>query len=99
MRKNKTLKSFSDGSFFFSSVGFLQETIVKLQEEYLNLQPQGVGLDLATGEPTLPQDMGILDNYRSANGIMAFRSKLPCAGYDVMMGVGMKGNVNTRGEE
>jgi len=41
-----------------------QETIVKLQEEYLNLQPQGVGLDLTTGEPTLPQDMGILDNYR-----------------------------------
>jgi T-complex protein 1 subunit zeta len=41
-----------------------QETIVKLQEEYLNLHPQGVGLDLTTGEPTLPQDMGILDNYR-----------------------------------
>merc|ERR1719357_1429904 len=28
-----------------------QETIVKLQEEYLQLQPQGVGLDLSTGEP------------------------------------------------
>ena len=38
--------------------------MVKLQEEYLNLHPQGVGLDLTTGEPTLPQDMGILDNYR-----------------------------------
>merc|ERR1712002_43326 len=41
-----------------------QETIVKLQEEYLQLQPQGVGLDLSTGEPSLPQDMGIIDNYR-----------------------------------
>lgn len=41
-----------------------QETIVKLQEEYLQLQPQGVGLDLSTGEPSLPLDMGIVDNYR-----------------------------------
>jgi len=41
-----------------------QETMVKLQEEYLNMQPQGVGLDLTTGEPILPQDSGIIDNYR-----------------------------------
>lgn len=41
-----------------------QESIVKLQEEYLQLQPQGVGLDLSTGEPSLPLDMGIVDNYR-----------------------------------
>lgn len=41
-----------------------QETMVKLQEEYINLHPQAVGLDVSTGEPILPQDMGILDNFR-----------------------------------
>lgn len=40
-----------------------QETIVKLQEEAEALG-QPVGIDLSTGEACVPQDEGILDNYR-----------------------------------
>ncbi|XP_064620672.1 T-complex protein 1 subunit zeta-like [Lineus longissimus] len=40
-----------------------QETIVKLQEEYVTAG-QPVGLDLATGEACIPGDLGIVDNYR-----------------------------------
>jgi len=39
-----------------------QDTIVKLQEES-RLNPEPVGLDLASGEPINPKDAGIYDNY------------------------------------
>ncbi|XP_030379405.1 T-complex protein 1 subunit zeta [Scaptodrosophila lebanonensis] len=39
-----------------------QETIVKLTEED-RLNPELVGLDLSTGEPMKPVDMGVYDNY------------------------------------
>jgi len=39
-----------------------QETIVKLQEEYIR-SGLPVGVDLSTGEPLLPVERGILDNY------------------------------------
>ncbi|KAL5015966.1 hypothetical protein ScPMuIL_005555 [Solemya velum] len=40
-----------------------QETMVKLQEEYIG-PSQAVGLDIKTGEAIVPVDLGILDNYR-----------------------------------
>jgi T-complex protein 1 subunit zeta len=40
-----------------------QDTIVKLQEEYMALG-KPVGLDINTGEALLPIEVGILDNYR-----------------------------------
>lgn len=40
-----------------------QESIVKLQDEYTSSK-QCVGLDLSTGEPMIPADEGIWDNYR-----------------------------------
>ncbi|XP_055904324.1 T-complex protein 1 subunit zeta [Eupeodes corollae] len=39
-----------------------QDTIVKLTEED-RLNPDAVGLDLATGEPMKPVDLGVYDNY------------------------------------
>lgn len=39
-----------------------QDTIVRLQEE-AELSTDPVGLDLATGEPSKPVDLGIYDNY------------------------------------
>jgi len=39
-----------------------QETIVKLQEEYTS-NKLAVGIDLSNGEPLLPAERGILDNY------------------------------------
>lgn len=39
-----------------------QDTIVKLQEED-RLSPDPIGLDLSTGEPMKPIDMGVYDNY------------------------------------
>lgn len=39
-----------------------QDTIVRLQEE-AELSSDPVGLDLATGEPSKPVDLGIYDNY------------------------------------
>jgi T-complex protein 1 subunit zeta len=39
-----------------------QETIVKLQEEYTR-SGLPVGVDLSTGEPLIPVERGILDNY------------------------------------
>jgi len=39
-----------------------QDTIVKLQEES-RLSPDPVGLDLSSGEPIVPKDHGIFDNY------------------------------------
>ncbi|KAF2896284.1 hypothetical protein ILUMI_09891 [Ignelater luminosus] len=39
-----------------------QDTIVKLQEES-RLSPEPVGLDLTSGEPIIPKDAGIFDNY------------------------------------
>lgn len=38
------------------------DTIVRLQEEGL-LNEEPIGLDLSTGEPMKPVDMGIFDNY------------------------------------
>jgi len=39
-----------------------QDTIVKLTVED-RLSPELVGLDLATGEPMKPVDLGVYDNY------------------------------------
>jgi len=39
-----------------------QDTIVKLQEEY-NKSGLPIGIDLTTGEPMVPAERGILDNY------------------------------------
>lgn len=40
----------------------VQDTIVKLTEED-RLNPDPIGLDLSTGEPMKPVDMGVYDNY------------------------------------
>jgi len=40
----------------------VQETIVKLQEES-RVSPEPIGLDLTSGEPIIPKDAGIYDNY------------------------------------
>ncbi len=40
-----------------------QDVIVKLQEAYTSMKKL-VGVDLKTGEPILPLDSGIIDNYR-----------------------------------
>lgn len=47
---------------FTKFVLFLKDTIVKLLEES-RLNPEPIGLDLATGEPINPKEAGILDNY------------------------------------
>lgn len=39
-----------------------QDTIVKLQEED-RLSPDPIGLDITTGEPAKPADLGVYDNY------------------------------------
>ncbi|KAJ6636550.1 T-complex protein 1 subunit zeta [Pseudolycoriella hygida] len=39
-----------------------QDTIVKLQEEN-RLNPEPIGIDLSTGEPMMPIEMGVFDNY------------------------------------
>lgn len=39
-----------------------QDTIVKLQEED-RLSPDPIGLDITTGEPAKPADLGVFDNY------------------------------------
>jgi len=46
-----------------------QETIVKLQEEYATAG-QPVGIDLHTGDALIPQDAGILDNFRVKRQIL-----------------------------
>lgn len=46
-----------------------QDTIVKLQEEYFSAQ-QPVGIDINTGEPLIPLNEGILDNYRVKRQIL-----------------------------
>lgn len=40
----------------------VQDTIVKLQEED-RLSPDPIGLDITTGEPAKPTDLGVFDNY------------------------------------
>ena len=40
-----------------------QEAAVKLQDEY-SRSGQAVGLELTTGDPMIPADEGIWDNYR-----------------------------------
>lgn len=40
----------------------VQDTIVKLQEED-RLNPEPIGLDISTGEPAKPTDLGVYDNY------------------------------------
>ena len=42
----------------------LQETLIKLQEAYKKDKSQPVGLDVVTGEPMLPEQLGIWDNFR-----------------------------------
>lgn len=39
-----------------------QDTIVKLQEE-AELSPDPIGLDVTTGEPMKPVDLGVYDNF------------------------------------
>lgn len=46
-----------------------QDSIVKIQEAYALNGPL-VGLDLESGEPTVPADMGIFDNYRVKKQIL-----------------------------
>ncbi|KAI0208781.1 T-complex protein 1 subunit zeta [Lamellibrachia satsuma] len=46
-----------------------QDTIVKLQEEYVAAS-QPVGLDIVTGEALIPLDAGIVDNYRVKRQIL-----------------------------
>lgn len=46
-----------------------QDSIVKLQEEYLSAK-QPVGLDIHSGEALIPMDAGILDNYRVKKQIL-----------------------------
>jgi len=46
-----------------------QDTIVKLQQEY-NSSKLPVGLDINTGEPLLPLDVGIFDNYKVKQQIL-----------------------------
>lgn len=40
-----------------------QDSIVKMQQELVEGGPI-VGIDLSSGEPTIPADLGIYDNYR-----------------------------------
>ena len=40
-----------------------QDSVVKLQDEY-SRAGQAVGLDLGSGEPMIPADEGIWDNFR-----------------------------------
>lgn len=46
-----------------------QDSIVKLQQELVESGPL-VGLDLQSGEPFVPVDLGILDNYRVKKQIL-----------------------------
>lgn len=42
----------------------VQDTLIALQEELQNNPTQAIGLDLYTGDPMLPAQVGIWDNYR-----------------------------------
>ena len=46
-----------------------QDSIVKMQEAYIANGPL-IGLDLESGEPTVPADLGIFDNYRVKKQIL-----------------------------
>ena len=46
-----------------------QDSMVKMQEAYIVDGPL-VGLDLESGEPTVPADLGIFDNYRVKKQIL-----------------------------
>lgn len=46
-----------------------QDSIVKMQQELVDAGPL-VGLDLQSGEPTFPGDLGIFDNYRVKKQIL-----------------------------
>ena len=46
-----------------------QDSIVKMQQELVDAGPL-VGLDLQSGEPTFPADLGIFDNYRVKKQIL-----------------------------
>jgi T-complex protein 1 subunit zeta len=46
-----------------------QDSIVKMQQEFTVGGPL-VGLDLVSGEPSIPADLGILDNYRVKKQIL-----------------------------
>ena len=46
-----------------------QDSIVKMQQELVDAGPL-VGLDLQSGEPSFPADLGIFDNYRVKKQIL-----------------------------
>jgi T-complex protein 1 subunit zeta len=46
-----------------------QDTIVRLQEESL-VSDDPIGLDLSTGEPMNPVDLGVYDNYNVKKQIL-----------------------------
>lgn len=46
-----------------------QDSIVKLQQEFADAG-QLVGLDLQSGEPMIPADLGVFDNYRVKKQIL-----------------------------
>lgn len=47
-----------------------QDSIVKIQQELMGSGKQLVGLDLQSGEPMFPADLGIYDNYRVKKQIL-----------------------------
>lgn len=55
----------------------VQDTIVKLQEES-RLSPDPIGLDLSTGEPMKPTDVGVYDNYIVKKQIINSCSVIAC---------------------
>ena len=48
----------------------VQDTLINLQEEMERVQ-QPVGLDVGTGKPMLPAELGIFDNYRVKRQMLA----------------------------
>ncbi len=46
-----------------------QDSIVKMQQEFVEGGPL-IGLDLQSGEPMIPGDLGIYDNYRVKKQIL-----------------------------
>lgn len=46
-----------------------QDSIVKMQQELVDAGPL-VGIDLQSGEPNIPADLGVFDNYRVKKQIL-----------------------------
>ncbi len=53
----------------------LQDTLIKLQEQHARTKA-AVGLDVVTGEPILPEMLGIWDNYRVKRQILQLTTVL-----------------------